>query len=492
MTFVIIGGGIDLSVGALMALASVWATPRSPPRPAAPGWGRHACALLVGVGFGLVNGLLIATAGSCRSSRPWPCWPRRAGWRRTSPTSRPRSSSPTPSTSSATNKLLGTPAAGLDLRGRRRGRLGRAQPHHVRPAHLRGRRQPGGGPAGRHQRPRCTPSRSTSLSGLCCGIAAIMIAAQTTSGSSTHGDVYELDAIAAVIIGGTLLAGGRGTIVGSVLGVLVFTTITNLFILNNLQTEVQNIAKGVIIVVAVLLQRRGRRLEASRAGEPARARPPSNPQRAHSRTRHEPAQSECDGASPDEVNATTSSRSLMSDDGAGLDRRRFLLGAVGVGAGALLTACTSNKSKARRDHDRCDGRGRRRSGGERRPPGTAVTIGFSAPAADHGWIGAITKNAASEAGEVLRRQARAGAGDQRRRRADRRDRDADQQEGRRHRDAAVRRQAADRGRRCRRWRPASRWSTSTGSSTPRGPRGSGSAATTTAWASAPGQYIGDS
>ena len=48
-----------------------------------------------------------------------------------------------------------------------------------------------------------------------------------------------------MIIGGTLLTGGRGTIIGSLLGVLVFSTITNLFVLNNLATEVQNIAKGV-------------------------------------------------------------------------------------------------------------------------------------------------------------------------------------------------------------------------------------------------------
>jgi ribose transport system permease protein len=95
------------------------------------------------------------------------------------------------------------------------------------------------------------------VSGLCSGIAAIMIAALTTTGSSTHGDQYELNAIAAVIIGGTLLAGGAGTLVGSVLGVLVFTTISNLLIQNNLQTEYQNIATGVIIVIAVLLQRRG-------------------------------------------------------------------------------------------------------------------------------------------------------------------------------------------------------------------------------------------
>jgi ribose transport system permease protein len=85
-----------------------------------------------------------------------------------------------------------------------------------------------------------------------------MIAGQTTSGSSTNGTGYELNAIAAVIIGGTLLVGGAGTLVGSVLGVLVFTTISNLLIQNNLQTEVQNIVTGVIIVLAVLLQRRGK------------------------------------------------------------------------------------------------------------------------------------------------------------------------------------------------------------------------------------------
>jgi ribose transport system permease protein len=97
------------------------------------------------------------------------------------------------------------------------------------------------------------------LSGICCGIAAVMLLARTTTGSSTHGQLYELDAIAAVIIGGTLLTGGRGTLIGSILGVFVFQTITNIFILNNLATEVQNIAKGLIIVGAVLLQRRANR-----------------------------------------------------------------------------------------------------------------------------------------------------------------------------------------------------------------------------------------
>jgi Ribose/xylose/arabinose/galactoside ABC-type transport systems, permease components len=81
-----------------------------------------------------------------------------------------------------------------------------------------------------------------------------MVTAQATAGSSDHGNLYELNAIAAAIIGGTALTGGRGTIVGSVLGVLVFTQIYNLFIVKNLQTEYQLIAQGVIIVAAVLIQ----------------------------------------------------------------------------------------------------------------------------------------------------------------------------------------------------------------------------------------------
>jgi len=95
-----------------------------------------------------------------------------------------------------------------------------------------------------------------ALSGLTSGIAAVMILGRTTAGTSTHGALYELDAIAAVVVGGTLLIGGRGTIVGTVFGVLIFATLTNVFTQNNLNTSVQAVAKGVIIVLAVLLQQR--------------------------------------------------------------------------------------------------------------------------------------------------------------------------------------------------------------------------------------------
>ena len=84
----------------------------------------------------------------------------------------------------------------------------------------------------------------------------MMMMGRTTVGSSTHGTLLELDAIAAVVVGGTLLVGGRGTIVGTVLGVLLFATLTNVFTQNNLSTSVQQVTKGVIIVVAVLLQQR--------------------------------------------------------------------------------------------------------------------------------------------------------------------------------------------------------------------------------------------
>jgi ribose transport system permease protein len=94
------------------------------------------------------------------------------------------------------------------------------------------------------------------LAGSAAGIAGFMMMGRTGVGTSTHGTLYELDAIAAVVVGGTLLIGGRGTIVGTVLGVLIFATLSQVFTLNNLSTSVQAVIKGLIIVVAVLLQQR--------------------------------------------------------------------------------------------------------------------------------------------------------------------------------------------------------------------------------------------
>lgn len=99
--------------------------------------------------------------------------------------------------------------------------------------------------------------------GVCAGIAAVLITARTTAGSSNLGLGYELDAIAAVVIGGTSLFGGRGTIIGTIIGVLIFALLSNIFTLNNFDSSTQAVAKGVIIIVAVLLQQRVARNEIS-------------------------------------------------------------------------------------------------------------------------------------------------------------------------------------------------------------------------------------
>jgi len=94
------------------------------------------------------------------------------------------------------------------------------------------------------------------ISGICVAISAILVSGRLSSASPVIGTLYELDAIAAVVIGGTVLQGGRATIVGTVLGVLTFALIFNLMTLMDLAVEIQQVTKGLIIVAAVLLQTR--------------------------------------------------------------------------------------------------------------------------------------------------------------------------------------------------------------------------------------------
>ena len=70
-----------------------------------------------------------------------------------------------------------------------------------------------------------------------------------------------VEAVVVALMVSGIVPNVQAALIGSILGVLVFTTITNLFILNNLATEVQNIAKGLIIVAAVLFQSRARRAD---------------------------------------------------------------------------------------------------------------------------------------------------------------------------------------------------------------------------------------
>ena len=93
------------------------------------------------------------------------------------------------------------------------------------------------------------------LMGLLAGVATVLLCARLGSASPVSGNLYELDAIGAVVIGGTSLAGGRASIVGTFLGVLTFALIFSLMTQMNLSTEVQQVTKGAIVLGAVLLQR---------------------------------------------------------------------------------------------------------------------------------------------------------------------------------------------------------------------------------------------
>ncbi|MDQ0993976.1 ABC transporter permease [Streptomyces sp. V3I7] len=255
MTFVITSGGIDLSVGAIVALASVWATTLATQEYGFAGI--LFTAVIVGVGCGLVNGVLVAYGGMVPfiATLAMLASARGLALQITGGKTQIVTVDGILSLGERDSYVLGIPPlvlvfavvtviGWLVLNRTTFGRRTVAVGGNAEAARLAGidvRRQ---------------RLYLYLLSGLCCGIAAFLLVILSGSGQNTNGNLYELDAIAAAIIGGTLLSGGRGTITGSVLGVLIFTTITNIFALNNLQSDVQQIAKGAIIVAAVLVQRR--------------------------------------------------------------------------------------------------------------------------------------------------------------------------------------------------------------------------------------------
>ena len=96
------------------------------------------------------------------------------------------------------------------------------------------------------------------LIGLMVGIAAMIESSRLASvSSSSSGLYYEMDAIAAVIIGGTPMIGGKGKISGTVVGIIILGVISNIMNLVNISPYLNGAVKGIIILVAVLLQKRG-------------------------------------------------------------------------------------------------------------------------------------------------------------------------------------------------------------------------------------------
>ncbi|QYZ69356.1 ABC transporter permease [Neotabrizicola shimadae] len=90
-----------------------------------------------------------------------------------------------------------------------------------------------------------------SLSGAICGLAGLIIASRLNSAQPALGLGYELDAIAAVVIGGTSLAGGRGSILGTIIGALIMSVLLNGLRILSVAQEWQTVVTGLIIIVAV-------------------------------------------------------------------------------------------------------------------------------------------------------------------------------------------------------------------------------------------------
>lgn len=95
-----------------------------------------------------------------------------------------------------------------------------------------------------------------AISGLVSGLAGLVYASQLSIGTPIAGQGYELDAIAAVVVGGTSLFGGKGTVAGTFIGTLIIGVLANILNLTGVDPYVQQLFKGALIVVAVYIMSR--------------------------------------------------------------------------------------------------------------------------------------------------------------------------------------------------------------------------------------------
>jgi ribose transport system permease protein len=94
-----------------------------------------------------------------------------------------------------------------------------------------------------------------ALCGLLAGLGGVVTASLLKSGSPTYGQMYELKVIAAVVVGGTSLSGGKGTMPGTLIGAFIIAVIENGMNLTNIESNSQKIVLGLVILGAVLVDR---------------------------------------------------------------------------------------------------------------------------------------------------------------------------------------------------------------------------------------------
>jgi ribose/xylose/arabinose/galactoside ABC-type transport system permease subunit len=253
VTFVLLTAGVDLSLGSVVALSGVACATFAHP-------GEHsvfvpiAVGLLTGAACGLINGALVTRGGVAPFIVTLGMMTIARGLALIVSGGRPVANLSIELTSLA-GDFLGVPIPVLCFAGvaaaawffLNRFRLGRhiyavgGNEHAARAAGVSVER---------------VKLFAYGLCGLLTGLAGVVLAARITTGQPNAGQAYELDAIAAVVIGGTSLAGGVGTIAGTLLGVLLIGVINNGLDLMGVSSYYQAVIKGVIIVGAVWLDRR--------------------------------------------------------------------------------------------------------------------------------------------------------------------------------------------------------------------------------------------
>lgn len=249
MTFVIVSGGIDLSVGSLLALAGVVLATLL--HGGAPTGVAVASALAIGFGFGVLNGVaiswgrlppFIATLGMMSIAR---------GCALLFTEGRPVSGFEPGFRAVANGRVGGIPApvlvtigvyilAQFVLSETRFGRYVYAMGGNEEATRLSGINV------------RLHKTIVYGVSGLASAIAAVVLTARLNSAQPIAGIMYELDAIAATVIGGTSLMGGQGGLGGTIIGALIMGVLRNGLNLMAVSSFVQQIIIGLVIVVAVL------------------------------------------------------------------------------------------------------------------------------------------------------------------------------------------------------------------------------------------------
>jgi len=101
--------------------------------------------------------------------------------------------------------------------------------------------------------------KSFMLMGTLCGVASVVFTARLNAATTAAGTLFELDTIAACIIGGTSTTGGVGTVFGAIIGALVMASLDNGMSLMNVQIMYQYIIKGAILLLAVWIDISGKK-----------------------------------------------------------------------------------------------------------------------------------------------------------------------------------------------------------------------------------------